>query len=414
MSLAWSYLWNNLLRTHIILFIFGHVIAISVAFSANTKEHRAFKTAGKISLENRYFPDPGMYKNTKQYEGSLGINPEFKAFWDESKSVFSFTPYIFLSTPDNEKTHVDVRELSYTNTFGKFILKAGISTVYWGANGSRLLVDIVNQTDIVLNIEGGDKLGQPMLSLSHQWDIGRLDLFILPYFRERTFNGVEGRPRGQLFVDQNSALYEHEDEERHIDYAGRFLVQLGKLDLGISHFRGTDRTPQYVLAANQSSLRPFYVQGHQTGLDFKYSYESLLVKYEGIFNNAHTTNSYLAQTLGFEYTIYKFYNGVDINLFYEHIYDDRGESSAAIFNNHSVIGGRIYFNDKKSTEFLFAPSFYNRTGHLETIRARIGQMLTKHIKWELEVNTISSRKKTLLLYPLRKDDFFEARLRYFF
>jgi hypothetical protein len=50
-------------------------------------------------------------------------------------------------------------------------------------------VDIINQTDLVENIDGEDKLGQPMVHFSYFGDWGVVDFFLLPYLRERTYPG---------------------------------------------------------------------------------------------------------------------------------------------------------------------------------------------------------------------------------
>ena len=67
--------------------------------------------------------------------------------------------------------------------------------MFWGVTELRHLVDIINQTDLVENLDGEQKLGQPMVQLTLLKDWGTLDFFAMPYFRERTFTGPDGRPR---------------------------------------------------------------------------------------------------------------------------------------------------------------------------------------------------------------------------
>jgi len=54
---------------------------------------------------------------------------------------------------------------------------------FWGVTEFQHLVDIINQTDLVENIDTEDKLGQPMINLALINDWGTVDLFIMPYFR---------------------------------------------------------------------------------------------------------------------------------------------------------------------------------------------------------------------------------------
>ncbi len=72
--------------------------------------------------------------------------------------------------------------------------RVGVRRVFWGVTEFQHLVDIINQSDSVEDIDNEDKLGQPMINLSLVKDWGIVDFFVLPYFRERTFAGAEGRP----------------------------------------------------------------------------------------------------------------------------------------------------------------------------------------------------------------------------
>ena len=53
----------------------------------------------------------------------------------------------------------------------------GIDKVFWGVIESRHLVDYINQTDGVEDVDGEDKLGQPMINLGLQRDWGDLIFF---------------------------------------------------------------------------------------------------------------------------------------------------------------------------------------------------------------------------------------------
>ena len=105
-----------------------------------------------------------------------------------------FTTQLFVreDSMDDERSHADIRELSWLYYSDDWELRLGISKVFWGVAESQHLVDIINQTDAVENVDGEDKLGQPMINLTLIRDWGNVDLFVLPYLRERTFTGVNG------------------------------------------------------------------------------------------------------------------------------------------------------------------------------------------------------------------------------
>ncbi len=88
-------------------------------------------------------------------------------------------------------------------------------------------MDVINQIDSVESVDGEDKLGQPMVHLTAVKDWGVTELFVLPYFRERTFPGADGRLRTAVPVDTDHAQYESADKERHVDYAMRYSKTLG-------------------------------------------------------------------------------------------------------------------------------------------------------------------------------------------
>ena len=58
-------------------------------------------------------------------------------------------------------------------------MRVGVGKVFWGVTESRHLVDVVNQSDFVEDLDGEDKLCQPMLALTLKLVWGTFDLFVL-------------------------------------------------------------------------------------------------------------------------------------------------------------------------------------------------------------------------------------------
>jgi cold shock CspA family protein len=86
---------------------------------------------------------------------------------------------------------------------------------------SRHLIDIINQTDLVEDIDEEHKLDQPLvnLNLSHSW--GRFQPYGLLGFRERPFPDKNRRLRFALPVDIDDPLYKSGARQRHVDLAVR-------------------------------------------------------------------------------------------------------------------------------------------------------------------------------------------------
>ena len=293
--------------------------------------------------------------------------------------------------------------------------------MFWGVIETYHLVDVINQTDLVENIDFEDKLGQPMLNLAliNKW--GTIDLFLLLGFRERTFAGREGRLRFEFPIDTKNALYESDDKKKHIDLAVRYEHSLGIWDIGISHFIGTNREPiiQPGLDKNDSLrvtdlgepiLIPFYEQMYQTSLDLQGTFENgLLLKLEALSRKG-ISDRFFAASGGLEYTFYGIKGtNADAGILLEYHYDDRGSKASTPFEDDLFIGTRIAMNDVRSTDLLTGAIIDVDTGGsalvLEATR-RIGDSW----KIEVQIRAFVNAETGDPLYGFRNDDMLQIEL----
>ena len=255
--------------------------------------------SGSITYEYRHFPNKPLYPEQHEDNSSITLQPEYHYQWDNGRQLFSFIAYIREDEHDGARSQTDIRELSWLKAGDIWEVRMGIRKVFWGVTESQHLVDIINQSDLAANTDGEDKLGQPMVNLALIGDYGTLDLFVLPYFRERTFPGEKGRFRSQLYVDtEQEPIYQSKDKEQHIDYAAQWAKSVGVLDIGLSHFYGTSRAPRFTVGINnkgQNVLIPNYDLIHQTGLDVQATIDSWLLKLEYI-HRSNDIESYNATT----------------------------------------------------------------------------------------------------------------------
>ena len=122
--------------------------------------------SGYLGTEFRYFTqDP---RDPRQHDEnfSLVFEPEYYHEWDKGTQSLAFVPFFRLDQHDNERTHFDIRELNWTKVAENWELRLGLRKVFWGVTEFQHLVDIINQTDLVENIDTEDKLGQPMINLA--------------------------------------------------------------------------------------------------------------------------------------------------------------------------------------------------------------------------------------------------------
>lgn len=373
--------------------------------------------SGNISMEARLFSNDAL--STSQYDsyGSISVQPEWFHEWNEGKQIFSFVPFARLDNHDEERSHFDIRELSWLKVLPESELRIGIRKVYWGVTESQHLVDVINQTDLVESTDGEEKLGQPMLNYAFINDWGTVDLFILPYFRERTFPGINGRLRTSLVVDTDNPVYESADKENHIDTAIRWQHSLGAWDIGLSYFDGTSRDPSFTAAVDGSGnpvLRPVYYLMKQAGLDLQATRESWLWKLEFIHREINNQN-YNAATGGFEYTFYGVADSSsDIGLLMEYSYDDRKQNATTTFDDDVMLALRWTRNDENDTSLLLGVvEDLNNSERLYSIEA--SRRLGESWKLSIEARLFSGiEDSNSLLYSVRQDDFIQVELGYYF
>ena len=309
--------------------------------------------SGEVALQGRYFMEEGAYPDQQENGGlSLSLQPEYTKRWNDDKSKFTFTPFYRWDQQDEERTHADIRQLDIVTSKGDWEFQAGVGKVYWGVAESQHLVDVINQTDGVEGADGEDKLGQPMIRASRLTENGSVDVFVLPYFRERTFAGAEGRLRTPLVVDTDATTYESSQEEKHIDYAARWSETMDEFDLGVHYFDGTSRDPAFnpIIENGQAvGLQAHYPLIKQVGIDLQHTGESTIWKLEAInrkFDDSQYKD-YAAMVGGFEHTLPSFENGSEIGLLAEYHLDSRGEDAGVPFQKDLFFGARYALNDEK-------------------------------------------------------------------
>ena len=74
---------------------------------------------------------------------------------------------------DDERSHADLREAYWGYESDDWDVIIGVNKVFWGVTESRHLVDVINQTDLVEDIDQEDKLGQPMINIATQRNWGQ-------------------------------------------------------------------------------------------------------------------------------------------------------------------------------------------------------------------------------------------------
>ncbi len=376
----------------------------------------AWEISGFVGIEDLAFVheplDPQQHNN---YVSGV-IEPELYHEWDDGLQSFAFVPFFIYAQHDSNRTHFDIRELTWLKVAQTWELRVGIRQEFWGVAESQHLVDIINQIDLVENADREDKLGQPMINFAYIQDWGTVDLFFLIGFRERTFPGVEGRLRTFPPINGDLARFEKDGAERELAYAIRWSHAIGDWDLGVSYFYGTNRDPHIVSELDQTGqvqLIPVYEQISQGGLDVQTTKGNWLWKLESIIRSSKR-ETYYAGTYGLEYTFFDIYStGLDIGMVIEYLYDSRGKNAQTLFEDDFLVALRFGFNDVQSTEIL-AGVILDRTTSSKFYNLEASRRFGESWKLALEVRFFEGAPRFGPSFVFRDDDHIRTQLSYYF
>lgn len=327
------------------------VLLTSVAIA----EESSWDIAADVTLQSRLFADNASWVNQDAQRGQFALQAQAEFRWrnaDDDQRI-ALVPFARWDDTDSERNLLDLREAYWAWRDDRYELLVGANTVFWGVTESVHLVDIINQTDLAADIDGEQKLGQPMASLSAQQDWGLLSVYVMPYFRERTFAGTAGRLRTPLPVDADRPEYEASSAQQNIDFALRYSHYFGDVDIGLSWFSGTSREPRLLPADDSSRLIPHYDQIDQVGLDLQYTRDAWLWKLEAFVRDGYD-DQFAALVGGFEYTLFQLRDSdADLGLLLEYQYDGRDSTEpVSVADNDLFFGARLAMNDTQDTAVL--------------------------------------------------------------
>ncbi len=368
---------------------------------------------GNINAQTQVFVASSQHQAEQRSNLSLSGESEFYHTVGESGS-FTITPFFRADQSDQNRSHVDLREMIYNYSSDKWEFNAGLGKVFWGVAESVNLVDVINQFDSVEGIGTSDKLGQPLINLSLLRDWGNIDLFVLPGFRQRTFPGIDGRPRTPFVIDTDNAQYESSAEDKHVDVAARVSLTAGDWDLGAHIFHGTARNALIQFNSNTATLVPFYYQTTQLGVDAQATLESWLLKAEMTYNTSDAITDHAEWVTGFEYSFYGIGNSdTDLGVVTEWLYDDRDEAQGQPFQNDLLIGLRFALNDAQSTDALIGV-FFDLDGGGQVLSLDASRRLGESFRLSTSAYLWLDTTDDPVLNSFRDEDFIQLEIGYFF
>lgn len=373
--------------------------------------------SGFLAAETRFFTQAPLHpaQVTRMWSPSVFTQPEFRHDLNGGQDRLTAIPFFRVDAYQSSRTHFDLRELNWLHRGDDWDLRVGFGKVFWGVTESRHLVDIVNQTDLLEDVDEDSKLGQPMVNLNLSQPWGNLSLFVLPAFRERTFIGRKDRFRYLLPVDDSHPVYESSLKYWHPDLAARWSKTFGDWDIGISQFWGTGREPRLVVDPVTLTLIPNYDIITQTGMDVQAALGKWLLKLEAITRGGQGKR-FGAVVGGFEYTFNQIFGTTtDLGVLAEYIYDGRDwQAPPTAFKNDVFVGFRLNLNDSQSSEMLLG-AIVDRNWAATVLSLEGSRRIGEKWKLGIEARIFENTSPTdLVLYGLRQDAYLQLRLyRYF-
>jgi len=380
-------------------------LALLLAGNANAEWNKR----GDLTFQLQAFTQNSQTTATQDANVSVSGSAEFNRSIGDNGSL-TISPFLRLDQHDEERTHFDLREFIYSHSGEDWELNVGLGKVFWGVAESFNVVDIINQRDTVEGFDPEYKLGQPMINLLLLRDWGEISLFVLPGFREGTFAGQDGRPRGFFPVDTDNALFESSAEETHVDVAARVSGSVDIWDIGIHVFNGTARRPLFIFP----SFSPFYFQLTQFGTDVQATLDSWLLKSEIVYRSGDAIEDHIEMVNGFEYSFFSVAeSNVDIGIVGEWLFDERGDQANSSFQNDLLIGLRLALNDEQSTDALIGV-IADLDGGANVFSVEASRRIGDSFRLKFETFIWSNTDDDPLLSQFEQEDFLQFEFAYFF
>lgn len=379
----------------------------------------SWKGEWETAAELRHFNHESSQPQQDDLTTSLLLEGEITNEWLGGNLRATIKPFLRADSADSERSHVDLREANLLWLQGNWEVLAGVGKTFWGALESAHLVDIINQTDAVENIDGEDKLGQPMVRVTRYLPFGAVEGYVMSGFRDRTFSGVGGRFRAEIPVDTNNPEFEASEGRDKVEYALRFSGSLGSLDYGIGYFNGTSRDPRLLLnpvfdgMGNPvgATLTPFYEEIGQTSVDALWAVGGWLLKAEAYYRE-DSQEEFLAGGAGAEYTFVGVLGNTDLGVLAEYLYDNR-DTQLALYQRDLFTALRWVRNDQAGTEVLAGLvrdlDDNSQLGLIEASR-RLGE----RAEMALEIRWLTGFGNNQALSFIDKDDYAQFELRWYF
>lgn len=311
---------------------------------------------GNVGVEGYYYPRS---VNTGQNHGETAVFGELElADYFQDRWQVRITPFFRYDPSESARDKLDLTEAFIEYVDDAWIARVGMIKLSWSVTEAvnivpHQVVDIVNQRDFSGNPDGTEKLGAAALSLAYQSDDTLVEVFMLPWLRERRFPSTEAREhlfRGQIDLRVDPTYAGRRGEFRPA-FALRAERVVGNTNLALILYSGYSPAPSITPGPGGKARVHYYLQD-MVGLTVQSAVGTWLLKSETALVNTHdeveymVPDDYVSTVSGVEYTFIRPAATDDITAIAEWMYDSRGDDHlGSQYQNDLFIGARWTAND---------------------------------------------------------------------
>jgi hypothetical protein len=302
-----------------------------------------FEHRGWIQYEHYWYPSPQPNPVALDRNDAVALRLEGKWTVNERTSlgVQPFVRHDFRD-PDRNASRFDELWVQYATP--EWDVRLGPQLATWGSMESVSRVDVFNARDYQEDVVDPARIGTPAARLRLRRENSDLSVWYIPYYIPSEFPGQRSfySVSGELPYTAARSRWENQ-------WAARWFSAGGGFDIGLSYFRGVERTPLFSFDPGSGSVVATPYSSQRFGLETSRVFGSLIVKGELVYVLPTTPNvpKSTLYAAGLEYTLSSVWGHSDLTLFGEYLGTSGGPQQYQPLRNQVFIGTRWALNDQR-------------------------------------------------------------------
>lgn len=454
-------------KTTLTLTVSCLTILSSQAFADNR-----LKFSGEINFGSRFYADDGLYAGQTEAGSHVFMGTVFNATYAFDVGEFVLRGRGKMGRVAGGRQFV-LENAYYSTQFNNFDLLIGYNVENWGQAVSQSVTNVLNPVDFSDRSPNPSLIGTPMINANYTTSIGTFSGYLLTGFVGSNFEEDPGtRQRGFFNTDKSRAYFEDSDEndiDLGLRYTNNFVLGSGSVDVGVSYFNGTDRTPVLLpgctnalgtiaeavctntndqvvtiyeglesgdidtdafwdfvsdnmtdtIASGISAIPgigfiPYYREIEQVGLELNYAVNDIQLRFEGTYTDT-SKSGYFKTVVGGDYTFSDFAGTDDtMTVAVEYLYDEQGKNNPfVLFEDDIFVGVDYRTNNERDLRFNLG-AFYDLSSSAMLTTAAAAMRITDSLTVEVNAQKAFASSYNDPLAFIKKDGFVELKLRSFF